>query len=784
MTLTHPFEPAAPAVVDLHSLGGNPPGVDDDAYRPPTEAADAGHAVPAANATDTGHPADTSGAVHAGYEELAGRKAAALARAVQARLPVLPGVVLTAGHQHPDAPPLRLPVEFVRAVEALPTPWIVRSSSPDEDGEHSSRAGQFRTVRDVATRAGLVDAVAEVRASAAGGPMAVLVQPQLTFALAGVLFGADPITGADGMTVAATAGNPDDLVSGQVDGDLLALSGRGVLRRDGRRVRRLDGVPARGLGRDLARLAHDAARVFGGPQDIEWGRTAEGRLVLLQSRPITRHAAAVSPHAPLLGAGPLAETFPNPLWPLEADLWLPPMRQGLENALRRTGARLPDDGEPLVRSVGGHAVAVLEALGAAPPRNRALAALDPRPGVRRLRASARVGRLRAVLRQHAAELVRDTDALLAEVPAAPGLTEPQMVGILRRGAETLTVLHEYEALMGLVLAKSGEPVTAAGVALRVLAESPRPIGELVADEPVLLALVAPGVAPPQWPVVPAHASPDAGPSGTAGSGKSGADKRRPGKTNSGERTAGKGRSGDGLPDAAVLREALRLRARWAQELQAAVARELGLRLTRSGHLEKPLDVRELHLDELVRLLRSPGTARRADPVDLPDAAPLPEMFRLSDDGTVVAWEPAARRRSRGRGGAELRGRAAAPGRAVGTVVHDVAELDALPPGSAVLVTATLGPELAVHLPRLGALVSRTGSPLSHLAILAREHGIPTVVAVPGVLDALPPGTAVVVDGRAGTVTPSRVGVGVGVGAGAGPAAGAEAAVAPRLEEIA
>lgn len=751
MTLTHPHEPAAPAVVDLHSLGGTPPSVDDAAYGPPTGVANA--AVAADTAVD-GHPgtdaqfARDAQAAREMQVMQAGRKAAALARAAQARLPVLPGVILTSDESHLPLPPgplggrPQLPDEFVRAVEAMPIPWIVRSSSPDEDGEHSSRAGQFRTVRDVTSREALIDAVSQVRASADGGPMAVLVQPQLTFSLAGVLFGADPITGAEGMTVAATAGNPDELVSGRVDGDLLALSTRGVLRRDGHRVRRLDGVPARGLGRELVRLAHEAARVFGGPQDIEWGRTADGKVVLLQSRPITRRAVAVPRNAPLLGAGPLAETFPNPLWPLEADLWLPPMRQGLENALRRTGARLPRGGEPLVRSVGGHAVADLEALGAAPSRNRVLAVLDPRPGVRRLRASAKVGRLRAVIRQDAAELVGRADALLAEVPAAPELTEPQMVGVLRRGGEVLTVLHEYEALMGLVLGESGRPVTAAGVALRVLAESPsgRPVAELVADEPVLLALVAPGVAPPEWPELSAYdtgATPEEAAPTEAKKSKN---------------------SNDGLPEAAVLREALRLRARWVQELQAAVARELGLRLTRAGHIDRPLDVRELHLDEVVRLLRSPGTELRTEPVDLPDAAPLPEVFRLGDDGTVVAWEPAARRRrTRTDGGSELRGRAASPGRAVGTVIHDVAELDDLPAGTAVLVTATLGPELAVHLPRLGGLVSRTGSPLSHLAILAREHGVPTVVAVSGALEALPPGTSVVVDGRAGSVTPSPAG---------------------------
>ena len=41
--------------------------------------------------------------------------------------------------------------------------------------------------------------------------------------------------------------------------------------------------------------------------------------------------------------------------------------------------------------------------------------------------------------------------------------------------------------------------------------------------------------------------------------------------------------------------------------------------------------------------------------------------------------------------------------------------------------------------------------LSHLAILAREYGVPTVVALPGAADRLRPGSWVVVDGTTGEV---------------------------------
>jgi phosphotransferase system enzyme I (PtsI) len=60
-------------------------------------------------------------------------------------------------------------------------------------------------------------------------------------------------------------------------------------------------------------------------------------------------------------------------------------------------------------------------------------------------------------------------------------------------------------------------------------------------------------------------------------------------------------------------------------------------------------------------------------------------------------------------------------------------------------TAGLDPALIV------ALATTLGGPTSHTAIIARQLGIPCVVAVAG-LDAVPAGSLVLVDGTAGTVT--------------------------------
>jgi phosphoenolpyruvate-protein kinase (PTS system EI component) len=56
------------------------------------------------------------------------------------------------------------------------------------------------------------------------------------------------------------------------------------------------------------------------------------------------------------------------------------------------------------------------------------------------------------------------------------------------------------------------------------------------------------------------------------------------------------------------------------------------------------------------------------------------------------------------------------------------------------------------LPRVAALVAETGNPLAHVAILAREANVPTVVGVAGATDRFSPGTVVRVDGATGEVT--------------------------------
>ena len=75
----------------------------------------------------------------------------------------------------------------------------------------------------------------------------------------------------------------------------------------------------------------------------------------------------------------------------------------------------------------------------------------------------------------------------------------------------------------------------------------------------------------------------------------------------------------------------------------------------------------------------------------------------------------------------------------------------LPAPGAVLVVRTLDPRLAPKLPGLQGLVAETGSVLSHLAILARELGVPVAVGVEDAVRRFPPGSHVAVEGDTGEV---------------------------------
>ena len=196
-------------------------------------------------------------------------------------------------------------------------------------------------------------------------------------------------------------------------------------------------------------------------------------------------------------------------------------------------------------------------------------------------------------------------------------------------------------------------------------------------------------------------------------------------------------------DAAILREALRLRVRWLQEITGRAAWLLGLRLARTGALADPAQVRSISLVELDAIITNRAVAVPTL-LALADGAaraarPLPACFQVSDRG-----RPIPVRRGSEKGG----GTGAGGGVGTGRVTRDAAD----PPNGSVLVTTTLTPGLGPLLPRLSGIIAETGSVLAHLAILARESGVATVVGFADATAEFPEGTSVTVNGDTGDVT--------------------------------
>jgi rifampicin phosphotransferase len=221
-----------------------------------------------------------------------GGKGAALARLGCLGFDVPPWFAITA-----DATWTHDELEGV-LVKIGPGPFAVRSSGAHEDGSGHSFAGQFESHLDVPASA-VPEKIAAVRNSASAPGIlsycrergvpdpdvpTVLVQQMIRPRCAGVAFSADPVSGNRGMVVvSAVEGTGEKLVSGETDGEDWRVS------RDGTISNESGDIPILSAGdaRSVAELARRCEAACGRSQDIEWAIDGDGKLWLLQSRPIT-----------------------------------------------------------------------------------------------------------------------------------------------------------------------------------------------------------------------------------------------------------------------------------------------------------------------------------------------------------------------------------------------------------------------------------------------------------------------------------------------------------------
>lgn len=288
-------------------------------------------------------------------KSLVGGKVAPLSR-LAARYRVPPGFCLTtAAYERADATAARwsgaatgtespsLPDELRQAIMAayaqlsmvtgLEQPAVaVRSSAVDEDGTDTSFAGQHDTYLNVVGAEAVCEAVERCWASARatrvleyrrqhglpveGARIAVLVQQLVVADVSGVVFSANPMTGAlDEIVSTWSWGLGESVVGGSVTPDTYVVRTDArpsrcpeawtVHRRDLAEKKRMT-VAILGGTREVdvprllwtrpalqeeqmletARLAHDLEQAMGWPVDIECAYR-DGTLYLLQCRPIT-----------------------------------------------------------------------------------------------------------------------------------------------------------------------------------------------------------------------------------------------------------------------------------------------------------------------------------------------------------------------------------------------------------------------------------------------------------------------------------------------------------------
>jgi phosphohistidine swiveling domain-containing protein len=733
---------------------------------------------------------------------LLGTKAASLARLAGAGFPVPAGVVVTAAAAADwDQAWTRLR-RAVAGFGGRDRRFAVRSSATAEDLAGASFAGQYETVLD-ARLDELPDAVRQVVDSAAsarvaaylqahpqaapanspgsGAGMAVLVQVMVPAEAAGVAFTANPLTGdRDEVVITAVPGLGERLVAGQATGDQWI-----VRHGQARRTRATEQAISADQARQIATLARRVHAHLGSPQDLEWAIATdpsdrdgadgvEGGLWLLQARPMTALPDPVdwTPPAPgyWLRNLRLGEWLPEPMTPLFADWLLERLDHGEQQATREdVGAALPF---PHAAINGWYYLAI-------PP-------LSPRTIATTLLRGR--GRLLRFMRD--AVLGPGRDPVAADRRLLAGLAEewrtellPRYQRLVREGEQQVEAASS-EQLVGIVDrvgAAAGEQLwslaVVGGAAWKMegaLARFYRQHLGPTVDASVQELLVG---LPGSQPELPGHAVQSldwAHPT----AGELGWPPPRPSEDRHRELAAR--REALTAQCLTVLGDQPQLQARFQALLQVAqryaVIREQQARqLTLGWPLLRRCALR------LGETLRADGVIERAEDVFYLTRAELDIRAPLQDVAgrRRAAWERQRRLlapltigrlprllakellgavdavRTPGPAPEDaIVGQPASPGRAGGPVriVHGSGDFDRFQPGE-VLVAQATAPAWTSLFARAVAVVTDGGTLAAHASLVAREYGIPAVVATGDATTRLRDGQVVTVDGGAGTVHP-------------------------------
>lgn len=705
-----------------------------------------------------------------------GAKAGRLGDALRAGFPVPDGFVVP--HDAPiDASAIREAYARLGGGRVA-----VRSSAAGEDGTEASFAGQFETYLDVHGEAAVVDAVRRCRESAQSarvrayvearargeGGMAVLVQRMVPARAAGVAFTADPVNGArDVVRVSAVRGVGEALVSGERDADEWVVRGESASRESARAE-----VITDTEAREVAALARRVEVHAGHPVDVEWAHDGNG-VVLLQARPMTALPDVVSWEPPSGGGHArhfrLGEWIGEPVTPL-FDTWLLERLEGaLGEEVRRTfGFHLEGPSHVVVNGWYFYTMVDPAPKGLG-PKLRVLArtlwslVTDFRRAAGFVPQLAHLGVHRHVALWHDVVTPRYRAAIAAAEQGLETADAGSLVAHIERVADAAGALFTSMVCVAGYAAKAELPLLTfhrehlasrvGGSALDLVRGLGEHGGPPAPHAVSGLDWVLPTLGELALPHDPEH---DARLSRTA------ADRRA-------YEAKCRAALGDRPKLAARFEELLAAAQRghaWRQEqcaeltlgwpvMRAALAR-LGAILVQRGVIAAAEDVHYLRRDELDvetprkaevearRTLRA-RHARLAPPLVI---GTLPAMWRdvfAMIDGMLAVGDlpPGA-----------LRGMPASPGRVTARVrvLRGLDELDRLRDGE-ILVAPVTTPGWTPAFARAGGVVTDSGSIASHASVVAREYGIPAVVATGDATRRLRDGQRVTVDGTRGVVLP-------------------------------
>jgi pyruvate,water dikinase len=210
----------------------------------------------------------------------------------------------------------------------------------------------------------------------------------------------------------------------------------------------------------------------------------------------------------------------------------------------------------------------------------------------------------------------------------------------------------------------------------------------------------------------------------------------------------------------------------AVSLTRLVYVRIGGRLVDAGVLADPDDIFMLEYDEVCDLFANSDpagqreqtralVATRRQQFEQAHTLTPPPFIGPPPAGPPPSGNPMARAMGRFFGGPpqqsdnprELKGNAGSRGIVSGPafIARTLEEANALQPGD-ILVAVTTMPAWTPLFGVAAAVVTETGGPLSHCAIVAREYGIPAVVGAHGATRAIKPGQMITVDGGQGIVT--------------------------------